>query len=184
MTAVDEAFQAVRREGFLPKGLNKLAGLDVPLPIGRGQTISQPTTVRYMLEWLDPKPGDKILDIGSGSGWSSALLAYLAGPKGKIYAVERIPELLEFGKRNCQKAGFLNVEFFVARKDYGLPEYAPYDKILVSASASSFPQELLSQLRQSGKLIVPVQNDILEVTKTIDGYETVSHPGFVFVPLV
>lgn len=157
----------------------------MPLTIGHGQTNSQPTTVKMMLEWLDVKPGKKVLDVGSGSGWTTALLAYLVGTRGKVYAVERVPELVKFGRENNKKAGVTNTEFFEAGKTYGLPQHAPYDRILVSASARELPPELPGQLKVGGKLVIPVREDILEITKTgKETYKTITHPGFVFVPLV
>lgn len=162
-----------------------MAGMDSPLPIGHGQTNSQPSTVRRMLRWLDAKEGDRVLDIGSGSGWTTALLSYIVAPKGFVYAVEKVPELVEFGRRNNEKAGTTNAKFYKAGKKYGLPEQAPFDRILVSASAQELPKELLNQLKTGGKLVVPVQNDILEITKSDkDNYHTKTHPGFVFVPLI
>ena len=99
---VKKAFKEINRADFvLPEHLN-VVGVDAPLLIGYGQTISQPTTVKMMLEWLDAKPGNKVLDVGSGSGWTTALLSNIVGKKGKVYAVERIPELKEFGEKNCQ----------------------------------------------------------------------------------
>jgi protein-L-isoaspartate(D-aspartate) O-methyltransferase len=170
----------------MPPGAQHLASIDEAMPIGYGQTISQPYTVRLMLEWLDPQPGDKVLDIGSGSGWSTALLAKMVGPKGKVFAVERIPELVDFGQNNCEKYGIRNVHFSTADDGLGLPEYAPFDRILVSAASDKFPAELLNQLKVGGKLVIPVMHDILEVTKTSKqkGRDVRKHPGFVFVPLL
>lgn len=185
MDEVEKAFRQTDRAGFVPTQYQADAGVDAPLPIGFGQTISQPTTVRLMLEWLEVEPGNKILDIGSGSGWTTALLSRLTGPKGRVYAVERIPELVEFGRDNCQRAGIKNARFFLAGERYGLPKFAPYERILVSAAAGGFPDELTDQLAPGGKLVIPVKNDILEVEKAADGtLETNVHPGFVFVPLV
>jgi protein-L-isoaspartate(D-aspartate) O-methyltransferase len=185
MDRIDQAFKAVKRANFVPHEVKKAADIDMPLPIGFGQTNSQPTTVRMMLRWLDPKPGDKVLDVGSGSGWTTTLLAYLVGSKGKVYAVERIPQLLEFGKENCQRAGVKNVEFFKAGKEYGLPDKAPFDRILVSASAQELPAGLPSQLKVGGKMVIPVASNILEITRASEqDYETQVHLGFVFVPLV
>jgi len=184
MNKITEAFQTIDREQFLPPHLRGQADIDAPLPIGYGQTNSQPTTVRIMLEWLDPQPGDKILDVGSGSGWTTALLSYLVGPQGKVYAVERVPRLVEFGFANVKRAGIANAEFFQAGSMFGLPQHAPYDRILVSATAKKLPQELIDQLKPSGKLVMPVGSTIYEITRTKDGIDTVPHPGFAFVPLV
>jgi protein-L-isoaspartate(D-aspartate) O-methyltransferase len=185
MGAIEKAFKNIHRQDFVPEYLRSQAGVDAPLPIGFSQTISQPYTVRLMLEWLDAQAGERILDVGSGSGWTTALLSQIVGLKGKIFAVELIPELVKFGRNNCEEAGVKNAEFFQAGQDYGLPNYSPYDRILVSASAKELPKELLNQLKISGKLIIPVQNDILEITKKSNtDFETITHPGFVFVPLV
>jgi protein-L-isoaspartate(D-aspartate) O-methyltransferase len=185
MTAIDKAFKEVKRANFLPKSVRLMAGFDSPIGIGHGQTNSQPTTVRMMLEWLDVQSDQKVLDVGSGSGWTTALLAHIVGPDGKVYAVERVPELLEFGRQNCAKLGLSNVEFSLARKTFGLPEYAPYDRILVSASADKFPSEFVDQLKTGGKLVIPVQHSILEVIKLPKAkIQTIDHPGFVFVPLI
>lgn len=185
MDEVAKAFIDVRREEFLPLEQAGMVDLDTPLPIGFGQTNSQPTTVRLMLEWLEVEPGSKILDVGSGSGWTTALLAHLTGPKGRVYAIEIVPELVDFGRDNCQAAGIENAEFFLAGKTLGLPKFAPYDRILVSAAARSLPQELVDQLKNGGKLVIPVNNDILEIEKRAGGkIDTFKHPGFMFVPLI
>lgn len=161
------------------------AAVDAPLPIGYGQTISQPTTVEMMLGWLEPEPGNKVLDVGSGSGWTTALLAQLVGPTGMVYAVELIPELVEFGRQNVERLGIGNAKFYRTGKQLGLPKHAPYDRILVSAAAEELPKQLIEQLKPGGKLVVPVRNDILEIEKEKDGsYEQAVHPGFVFVPLI
>lgn len=185
MDTIDKVFDQVERSRFVLPELTGSADLDMPLPIGFGQTISQPTTVRLMLGWLEPQRGDKVLDVGSGSGWTSALLAHLVGPKGMIYAVELIPELVEFGRQNCRRSGIKNVHFYQAGKKYGLPKEAPFDRILVSAAAESLPQELIEQLKVGGKLVIPVNYDILEIEKTSDkDVDIQKHPGFVFVPLL
>ncbi|MDB5170667.1 MAG: Protein-L-isoaspartate (D-aspartate) O-methyltransferase [Candidatus Saccharibacteria bacterium] len=185
MSMVEQAFAIINRQDFIPEDLREQASLDMPLPIGFGQTNSQPSTVQSMLEWLDPQPGQKVLDVGSGSGWTTALLATIVGPEGRVFAVEKVPELVQIGKDNCEAAGVRNVQFFHASDEHGLSKYAPYDRILVSAAAQTLSKALLSQLRVNGKLVVPVQNDILEITKLTDhDYEVVTHPGYVFVPLV
>lgn len=185
-TRIDRAFETVSREAFVPEGMKQFSMFDEPLSIGFEQTISQPTTVRMMLEWLDPQPGDHILDVGSGSGWTTALLSTLAGPNGRVEAVELVPELLAFGKGNCARFGIMNAFFHPAEKVFGYSAGAPYDRILVSASAEIFPWELVDQLKPGGKLVLPVGNDIWEVEKTGERgeYRLERHPGFVFVPLV
>lgn len=185
MDRVSEAFKAVNRAYFLPPETVGLADADMALPIGHGQTISQPTTVRMMLEWLDMKEGDHVLDVGSGSGWTTALLSHIVGSKGRVYAVEKVPELVKFGRENAKRAGVKNAEFYQAKDELGLPEHAPYDRILVSASAVRFPAELLDQLKEGGKIVVPVGYDIFEVTKSYENqYDTQTHSGFIFVPLL
>ena len=182
---IDEAFEIFNRTDFLPPEQKDYAGLDLPLPIGHGQTISQPTTVRRMLEWLDIQPDDKILDIGSGSGWTTALMSHITGPFGIVYAVERIKELLVFGSRNCQNLGITNIHFLRADHDYGLPRIAPYNRILVSAEVSEIPVELINQLEPFGKMVIPVSGNVLEITRISETeYETVIHPHYAFVPLV
>lgn len=155
------------------------------VPIGYGQTISQPTTVEMMLAWLDAQPGDKVLDVGSGSGWTTALLSDIVGPKGKVYAVELVPELVDFGRNNAQRAAVSNAKFFQAGDSYGLPKHGPFNKILVSAAADSLPIDLVNQLHPGGKLVIPVRHSILEIFKNAKGKtRTIEHPGFVFVPLL
>ena len=133
-----EAFFNVERKEFLPQELEDQAEANIALPIGYGQTISQPLTVAFMLELLNPQAGQKILDVGSGSGWTTALLAFVVGEKGKVVALERIKELVEFGKKNVQKFSFYKkgiVEFYEADGTKGFPQEAPFDRILVSAAA-------------------------------------------------
>ena len=182
---IDEAFDTYNRIDFMPPSERVRARMDMPLSIGHGQTNSQPSTVRQMLEWLDIQPGDKVLDIGSGSGWTTALASHITGIFGVGYAVERIPSLLKFGRNNCERLGVTNARFFRAERGViGLPQYASYDRILVSAEAPAIPMELIKQLEPFGKMVIPVNNQILEITRMFDDeYETIVHPGFIFVPL-
>ena len=185
MNRIDYAMRTVPRIEFLPPGVRMKANLDVPLPIGFGQTNSQPSTVRRMLTWLDPKPGEKILDVGSGSGWTTALLASLVGPEGTVHAVEKVPQLVRFGARNCKRAGVRNAHFFKAGKEYGLFHFAPYDRILVNAAAEKLPGILVDQLKAGGRMIVPVGNSIHVINKTdTTTFEDTEYPGFIFVPLL
>ena len=182
---LEQSFNKYRREDFVPDDIRDQTFKNIALPIGYGQTISQPSTVFKMLEWLEPEADNKILDVGSGSGWTTALLSYLVGQKGFIYAVERIPELLEFGRQNCQNAEVKNIKFYLADKEFGLPKLAPFDRILVSAATDKLPKSLLKQLKIDGKMVIPVNNDILEIAKLSDkNLQIILHPGYVFVPLI
>lgn len=185
MERVDRAFETIDRKDFLPEEVRAHAASDRPFPIGYGQTNSQPSTVRAMLEWLEVEPGQKVLDVGSGSGWTTALLSNLVDKTGEVYAVEAIPELVEYGRQNCEIVGVTNARFYQAGKTFGLLEHAPYDRILVSASAYEMPRELIDQLAVPGKMVIPVGDSIFEVEKDEAGtIEMVEHPGFIFVPLV
>lgn len=180
------AFKKIKRKDFVRKEDKKYAELDEPLPIGYGQTISQPLTVAFMLELLQPKPGDKILDVGSGSGWTTALLAEIVGPEGKVYGIELIPELKEFGEKNVEKYNFVKkgvAEFIWGDGSRGLLEKAPFDKILVSAAAEEVPIELKQQLKVNGRMVIPVRDSIYLVERKKDKYEQKEFFGFRFVPL-
>ena len=157
---------------------------DYPLPIGHGQTISQPRTVAMMMEMLEPKEGDKILDIGSGSGWTTALLGFIVGDEGSVTGVERINALVKFGNANLEKYNLKNVKIIPSEDELGIVG-EKFDRILVSAAASEFPQKLVQQLKPGGKLVIPVGNSIYEITKKEDGeLEGKEHYGFTFVPLI
>ena len=176
-----EAFERVDRVDFVVEELRMMAYEDHPLPIGAGQTISQPYTVAFMLELLEPGMDDRVLDVGSGSGWTTALLACVSK---HVDAVERVEELVEFSKLNLSKYDFDNVEVHHAKQTLGLQgEY--FDKILVSCAADEVPQALLRQLLPDGVMVIPVQNSIIKVRKGSDGkVRTEEYPGFVFVPLI
>lgn len=111
MDRVAQVFAKTPRENFLPEEYGGIAAIDSALPIGFGQTNSQPSTVARMLEWLEPQPGDKVLDVGCGSGWTTALLSRLVGPLGRVHAVELVPELVEFGRQNVERLGIKNASF-------------------------------------------------------------------------
>lgn len=184
-----EAFKKVKREDFLPGEMKDLAEINEALPIGYGQTISQPLVVAFMLEQLQPRPGDKILDVGSGSGWTSALLAEIVGSKGKVIAIEVIPELMEFGKNNVAKYNFIEketVEFICADGSKGYEKEAPFDGILVSASVQTeVPQAWKNQIKIGGKIVTPLGSSIWRFTKKSEKRgDEVEYPGFVFVPLI
>lgn len=180
------AFRTVDRKWFVRhEDVNEAYG-DYPLPIGYGQTISQPTTVAFMLELLQARPGEKILDVGTGSGWTTALLSHLVGPSGKVYGVEIVPDLVDFGRANLERAGITNAT--IQKADavvVGLPTVAPFDCLLTSASASELPESLVVQLRPGGTMVLPVGNAVWRVKKGSGTTYTVEKfPGFVFVPLI
>jgi protein-L-isoaspartate(D-aspartate) O-methyltransferase len=186
-----EAFKKIKRADFVPeeikrdRGDNFAAEYNAPLSIGHGQTISQPLTVAFMLELLQPKKGDKVLDIGAGSGWQTAMLCQIVGPEGFVYAIERILELKEFSQANVQKYNFQNVEFICADGSKGLSAQAPFDKIIAAAAAEEIPQSWKDQLKIGGRLVTPVKGSIWLVTKKEeDKFEEKEYPGFVFVPLI
>lgn len=183
-----EAFLKIKRENFLPKDIKDLAEVNEALPIGFGQTISQPLVVAFMLELLQPREGEKILDIGSGSGWTSALLGEIVGKKGKVIAIEIIPELKEFGEKNVAKYNFIEkgiVQFVCADGSKGWEKEAPFDKILVSAEAKTLYLAWREQLKIGGRIVVPIENSIwLFEKKSENNFESKEYPGFVFVPLV
>ena len=134
------AFTKIKRVDFVTPGMEELSQLNEALPIGFGQTISQPLVVGFMIELLDPREGEKILDVGSGSGWTTALLAELVGEMGKVVAVELIPELKTFGEANVRKYDFVErgiAQFICGDGSKGYKSQAPFDKILASASIQS-----------------------------------------------
>lgn len=183
-----EAFKNINRADFLPAELKNESGVNAPLPIGFGQTNSQPLTVAFMLELLAPRPGEKILDIGAGSGWTSALLAWCVGERGKVFAIERISELCEFGKNNVAKYNFIEkgiVEFICADGTKGWSKKAPFDKIIAAASAQEIPSAWKEQLKIGGKMVLSIKNSIWLITKkSADKFSQEEFPGFVFVPLI
>lgn len=179
-----EAFKKIDRINFVYKQSDREVYADHPLSIGRGQTISQPTTVAMMMEMLAPKQGEKILDIGSGSGWTTALLAYIVGDEGFVIGLERVNELVKFGSSNLEKYRFKNAKIIQSGDTLGL-RGEKFDRILVSAAADEFPYELTAQLNPGGKLVIPVRNSIFEITKKDDDtFDSVEHYGFTFVPLI
>ena len=180
-----DAFLSVDRKDFVLEQYTNEAYLDIPLPIGWGQTISQPATVAFMLELLQPREGDIILEIGAGSCWQTALLASIVGPTGKIFAMERIGELLDWGKKNIEKYAFGNIDFLCADASKGLAEQAPFDKIIAAASGSEIPPAWLEQLKISGRIVAPIGSSIwLYIKKSETEFEKLEYPGFAFVPLV
>ena len=143
------------REWFLPPHLASDAYNDGPLPIGSGQTISQPYVVALMTEQLQPRRTDRILEIGTGSGYQTAILAYLAG-NGKIFTIERLPDLLVEAEERFRRLGLTNIETRLGDGATGWPEAAPFDRIIVAAAAPNIPEPLTVQLAPGGRLVIPV----------------------------
>lgn len=186
--AMVAAFRAIDRRDFVIPALTEAAYADTALPIGLGQTISQPYTVAYMLELLQPQAGHTVLDIGFGSGWQTALLAHIVGSAGHVTAIEIVPELCEMGRRNVSRYGFINSGVVEMHCRSGLPGYAeraPYDRIIVAAAGERIPPAWLEQAAAGGRIVAPVGTDIVLLKRkgTVD-WEREDHPGFVFVPLV
>lgn len=180
-TTIDKAMRSQERRRFLPDEVAGEHHRDVPLPIGHGQTNSQPSTVREMLTLLDPFTGMRVLDVGSGSGWTSAILAELGGPESEVYAVELVPELVERSRAAISRA---RVSVHQADPDVlGLPELAPFDRILVSAMADRLPDQLVEQLAVGGVMVIPWGDELHRVRRTADGPEVTEHGGYRFVPL-
>lgn len=183
-----EAFQKIDRKDFVPEEYRAEAYANHALPIGYNQTISQPLTVAFMLELLQPQAGDRILEIGSGSGWVTSLLAKIVGPSGKIYALERIPELEKFGRQNTAKYGFIGkkiAEFHAFNAVNGFPEHAPYDKIISAASAAKTPEAWKQQLKIGGTIVTPIRDSVHKIKKiSEEEFKDEEHHGFVFVPFI
>lgn len=179
-----EAMLKVPRHLFVPEQMKELAYGDEPLPIGEGQTISQPYIVAYMTEALKLTGQEKVLEIGTGSGYQTAILAELAR---EVYTVELIPELSRRAQKVLRELGYQNIHFLVGDGTRGWPEHAPYEAILVSAAPATVPRSLIEQLQENGRLIIPVGTDYQElvlVRKKKEGWEEERLIPVRFVPLV
>ncbi len=184
MDPVDRAFEAVPRTGFLPRAARWRAGYDGPILIGHGQTNSQPRTVADMLRLLDVHPGHRVLDVGAGSGWTTALLAHLVGPEGLVVGVELEPDLAAWGADNLARRRAPWASITVAEPGVlGRPDGGPYDRILVSAESDTLPRALVDQLADPGRMVVPVAGTMLRVDLVDDVVTTSEHGRYRFVPL-
>ena len=181
---VINAFRNVSREDFLPGELRKEAYADRPLPIGRGQTISAPHMVAIMTELLEPEMKDTVLEIGAGSGYQAAVLSFLVK---KVYSVELEQELCESAKKSLERAGISNVEVIRGDGSRGLPEKAPFDKIIVTCAVEEIPDTLISQLREGGIITAPVgpyyRQTLISGVKEKRGLRMTRHFPCIFVPL-
>ncbi len=186
--ALEKALLKTPRHLFVPENLRSSAYRDYPLHIGHGQTISQPSTVVIMTQLLEPKAGQKILEIGSGSGWQSALLSRMVGRGGRVYTMEIIAELAELAGKNIAKLKIKNVEVVVGNGSLGLKEKSPFDGIIITAAAPSISDALKGQLKSGGRLVAPVGDMYAQkmtiLKKTKKGFEQEELPSyFAFVPL-
>ncbi|MBI4452834.1 protein-L-isoaspartate(D-aspartate) O-methyltransferase [Candidatus Woesearchaeota archaeon] len=183
-----KAFKEVKREYFIPKQLKNAAYQDVPLPLLRGKTISQPTTVMIMTHALELKPDEKVFEVGTGSGYQAAIIAKIVGQTGKVLTTEVIPELIQLAKQNLKRTGIRNVFILEEDGSRGIPSEAPFDKIIITAACREFPKELVNQLKPNGIIIGPVGNvqeqEMVRGTKGSNGHLELEFLGpFLFTPM-
>ena len=183
-----KAFSSINRELFIPQGLRDVAYEDRPLPLLRGKTISQPTTVMIMTAALEVQEGDKVFEVGSGSGYQAAILSKLVGKKGKVYSMEVIPELIEFATQNLKKAAIKNVEIIEGDGSKGLENEGPFDRIIITAACKEFPEPLIEQLKPEGLILGPVgdeqEQEMVVGMKEKDGRLSLHFLGqFTFTPM-
>lgn len=180
------AFENIDRADFLSEELRSEAYENIPLPIGYGQTVSQPWTVAFMLELLQPKQGQNIFDIGSGSGWQTSLLASIVNVDGHVTALELIPELYEKSIASLNRYGFIQqkiVEVHCMDASHGFIDNAPYDRIIVAAMIQKIPTAWIEQLASGGIIVLPMRGSLWRFAKGRDGHITQDeYPGFAFVP--
>ncbi|HCL99030.1 MAG TPA: protein-L-isoaspartate O-methyltransferase [Fervidobacterium sp.] len=185
---VIEAMNKIDRKIFVSEEYEESAYLEVPLPIGFGQTISAPHMVGIMCSALNLSRGDKVLEIGTGSGYNAAVISLLVGDDGHVYTIERIAELAEIARRRMELLRIKNVTVVVGDGKNGLAEYSPFDKIVVTCYARKIPKQLLSQLSDNGILLCPVGNELVQVLKRITKVRGKIHEENLmevkFVPLV
>lgn len=184
---VEEAIRSVHRHFFVPADFSDEAYEDEALPTKHGQTISQPSVVVRMTEWLDVRDGQKVLEIGCGSGWQSAILSKLAG-NGKVYSIDKDHDLIKFAKENHGKAGIKNVEIVEGDGSLGIESKAPFDRIIITAACPGVPKPLEKQLSDNGLLVAPVgkgvQSMVLYRKEKGKLKEIRKEDGYVFVPLL
>ncbi len=184
---VIKALLKVPREEFVPEHLKKYAYVDTPLEIGYGQTISAIHMVGLMCELLDLKPGMKVLEVGTGSGYHAAVVAEIVGKDGLVVSIERIPELAERAKKTLKKLGYDNVIVVVGDGTLGYPELAPYDRIYVTAAGPKIPKPLIEQLKNGGKLVMPIGKyfqELIVAEKIGDEIKIKKYGPVSFVPLI
>ena len=184
---VIRAMEQVPRDLFVPQDSRHMAYLDLPLSIGEEQTISQPYIVAMMTEALELSGGDRVLEIGTGSGYQTAILSALT-PRGRVVSMERVPALMQQARQRLQELGYRNVEVQQAGSSLGCPSKGPYDAIIVTAAAPRLPESLLSQLAIGGRLVIPVgtlsQQELVQARRTDDGLSLRVLGPCRFVPLL
>lgn len=178
-------FRKVERHKFVPQNLQEIAYSDHPLPVGEGQTISQPYMVALMTESLGLTGSERVLEVGTGSGYQAAILAELAK---EVYTIERFEALADKAKETLEKLGYINIKIKVGDGTLGWVEHAPFDRIIVTAGAPHIPRSLVSQLNEDGKIVIPIGGTFSQVLtlveKTRQKIMTQDICGCVFVPLV
>lgn len=180
-----DAMMRIPRHAFLDSSFEEYAYQDRPFPIGRDQTISQPTTVAFQTQLLEVKKNDRILEIGTGSGYQAAILSELGA---RVYTIERYKSLKEKAEKNLKKLGYTGINLFYGDGYKGLPGYAPFHKILVTAAAPELPDTFFAQLKEGGMLVVPFGKGGVQTmkrfVKTPDEIVEENHGNFAFVPLL
>jgi protein-L-isoaspartate(D-aspartate) O-methyltransferase len=183
--AISNAFFKIDRIDFVPEKFKGEAYLDIPIPIYHGMTTSQPSTIAFMLEKLRPQKGDKVLEIGTGSGYLTALLAVLVGKNGKVFSVEYFPKLKEFAESNLRHYNFKNIKLLTGDGKSGLLEEAPFDKIISSAEVKEIPRAWEEQLKIGGSILTPIDSKIVLAKKVAeDKFDAEFFSAFSFVPLL
>ena len=182
------SFNKVSRENFIPKNIRNAAYEDMPLPLLRGKTISQPTTVMIMTHAIELKPGEKVFEVGTGSGYQAAIIAKIVGPKGKVITTEVVPELVQLARQNLNDAGIKNVVVLEEDGSNGMPSEAPFDKIIITAACKEFPKLLMQQLRPEGIIVGPVgsqhEQEMVRGIKDKNGHLELEFLGpFLFTPM-
>ena len=180
------AFMEIDRKNFVLAEDKNNAYEDIALNIGYNSTISQPSTIIIMLQALELKSGEKVLEIGAGSGYTSALMSKIIGNEGKIYSLDIVPELIKFADENLKKENIKNVKLFCRDGSMGLKDYAPYDKILINAACTKIPRILFDQLKINGILVAPIgeySQKMIKFTKEINKVKEEYLGDFIFVKL-
>ncbi len=181
------AFKKIKRENFVLPEHKEIAYDDIALPLGYDSTISQPSTIIAMLEALDLKEGLKVLEIGTGSGYTAAIISKIIGKKGDIFSIDIIPQITEMAKKNLAKEKIKNIRLFCNDGSKGLKKYAPYDRILVNAASAEIPKELLKQLKVKGIMVAPLGKEhsqkMIKFTKEKNKIKKEYLGEFVFVSM-